>query len=102
MPQSFTPRPPRLWESLVPGICSQGKDLLSKLLVFNPNGRLSAGDALKHPYFSGLAVPCVSAVCEALAHEPTPITRTLVTGSNSSNNNKSTPPLIMDPSTPVH
>lgn len=33
------------------GICPKGKDLLSKMLDMNPNRRITAQDALQHPYF---------------------------------------------------
>jgi len=33
-------------------------DLLSKMLVIEPNLRISAKDALNHPYFSEEPLPC--------------------------------------------
>lgn len=39
---------------VVPKLNSKGRDLLAKLLICNPAGRLSAEDAMIHPYFSDL------------------------------------------------
>ena len=38
-------------EASVPSLCNQGKDLLKKMLCYNPEERITARDALKHPYF---------------------------------------------------
>ncbi|OWZ14764.1 CMGC/CDK/CDC2 protein kinase [Phytophthora megakarya] len=40
---------------LFPGISDLGIDLLTKLLVYNPDQRITAEDALRHPYFSSEA-----------------------------------------------
>ena len=36
---------------LVPTLCSDGVDLLSKMLVFDPAKRITAREAMAHPYF---------------------------------------------------
>ncbi|RHY28388.1 hypothetical protein DYB32_006009 [Aphanomyces invadans] len=43
----------RPWARLFPNISDLGLDLLSKLLTYNPDERISAESALRHPYFSG-------------------------------------------------
>eukprot|EP00096_Caligus_rogercresseyi_P003883 TRINITY_DN1770_c1_g1_i2.p1 TRINITY_DN1770_c1_g1~~TRINITY_DN1770_c1_g1_i2.p1 ORF type:complete len:402 (+),score=99.83 TRINITY_DN1770_c1_g1_i2:277-1482(+) len=42
----------RDWSELLPEIDEQGKDLLQKLLCFSPSDRLTAAEALCHPYFT--------------------------------------------------
>ncbi|XP_048416775.2 cyclin-dependent kinase 6-like [Stegostoma tigrinum] len=49
---SFTAKPLKPIEDLLPQIDSLGKDLLLKCLHFNPNQRASTNEALAHPYFS--------------------------------------------------
>ncbi|XDV34830.1 hypothetical protein PO909_004939 [Leuciscus waleckii] len=55
LPQSaFSPRPPQPIEDLVPDMDELGKSLLLRFLSFNPSRRISAYDALSHPYFQSL------------------------------------------------
>lgn len=48
---SFKPLAPKSLEQLIPEIDPDGKDLLEKLIQFNPHSRLSARSALQHSYF---------------------------------------------------
>ena len=43
---------PRSWSDVVPEIDPHAKDLLQKMLCFSPNRRITAHEALDHPYFS--------------------------------------------------
>ena len=40
-------------ETLVSGLDNDGLDLLEGMLVYDPAGRISAKQALMHPYFTG-------------------------------------------------
>ncbi|XP_059499327.1 cyclin-dependent kinase 4 isoform X2 [Stegostoma tigrinum] len=52
LPRSAFPnRPPQLVKSYVPEIDDLGAELLLELLAFSPHKRISAFDALRHPYF---------------------------------------------------
>ncbi len=40
---------------VVPKLGSKGRDLLQRLLICNPNHRLSSEEAMAHPYFNDLS-----------------------------------------------
>ncbi|KAL5006787.1 hypothetical protein ScPMuIL_015593 [Solemya velum] len=42
------------WQQVVPKLSSKGRDLLQRLLVCNPDQRISAEEGLQHGYFSDL------------------------------------------------
>ncbi|CAB04875.1 Cyclin-dependent-like kinase 5 [Caenorhabditis elegans] len=44
--------PTLTWSQIVPNLNSRGRDLLQKLLVCNPAGRIDADAALRHAYFA--------------------------------------------------
>ena len=49
--------PQRRLSSMFPGIAQDAEDLLRRLLQFNPNKRITAEEALKHPYVSQFHSP---------------------------------------------
>ncbi|XP_028404431.1 cyclin-dependent kinase 4-like [Dendronephthya gigantea] len=42
-------------KNLIPELCSEGEDLLKKLIKYNPHDRIKARVALNHPYFQDFA-----------------------------------------------
>ncbi|KAF4533166.1 hypothetical protein B566_EDAN001708 [Ephemera danica] len=86
---SFKSRQPVMdLSNVVPELCPDAKHLLQQMLMFNPNMRVCASDALEHPYFrnSGLVPPAMQQLevsitsgghlspgSEALSPHPTPI-----------------------------
>jgi serine/threonine protein kinase len=52
--KSFPNWAPTQLSSLVPGLDAEGLDLLSKMLEYNPTSRITAKEALAHPFFYGV------------------------------------------------
>lgn len=42
------------WEAVLPNASDLAKDLISRMLTFNPAKRISVDDALQHPFFEGV------------------------------------------------
>lgn len=53
--KQFAHYPPLGFQSVVPNLSKAGKDLLRRLLMCNPDHRISAEDTMAHPYFADLA-----------------------------------------------
>lgn len=47
----------RSFSAFFPQMDEQALDLIRKMLVFNPQGRISVEEALKHPYLKDFHVP---------------------------------------------
>lgn len=54
---SFPQWTARPLEKLVPDLDAVGRDLLAKMLVFDPARRITARDAMCHPFFDGVKLP---------------------------------------------
>jgi serine/threonine protein kinase len=56
---AFEAKAPQSWRSIIPAsmASSLAVDLLSQLLVYDPDRRLSAEQALAHPWFSAVPLP---------------------------------------------
>ena len=54
-------------EANLPMLCSEGRNLLRKMLKLEPMERVAAADALRHPYFDGLHEQC-EVVAKYLPH----------------------------------
>jgi serine/threonine protein kinase len=55
--------PRREWGEVFPSADPVGLDLLGKMLIFNPSKRITAEEALEHPYFASLHSPEDEPVC---------------------------------------
>lgn len=62
--QNMQPTPKPLLQQLSRQVPSDAADLLMKLLTFNPNKRVSAIEALNHPFFSDLSSTLQPLTCK--------------------------------------
>lgn len=51
---SFPKWPHQSISNVLPHLCQEGTDLITKMLKYEPSQRISAKSALVHPYFSGI------------------------------------------------
>lgn len=51
-------------------VCPEAQDLLRKLLTFNPKKRITAEEALNHPYVKEFHYPVDEPVCKRPVHIP--------------------------------
>jgi cyclin-dependent kinase 6 len=49
---NFKASPQKPWSQIIPEMDPQAQDLVQKMLCFSPNSRITASEALLHPYFS--------------------------------------------------
>ncbi|XP_012285485.1 cyclin-dependent kinase 4 [Orussus abietinus] len=49
---TFPRRQPRRLRTILPDLDDNGVDLIKNILIFNPHNRLTAAQALRHPYFA--------------------------------------------------
>ncbi|GAB7360881.1 hypothetical protein MBLNU230_g0867t1 [Neophaeotheca triangularis] len=49
---NFKQYPAKTWEQILPGTRAEARDLVAKLVVYESGKRLSAEEALQHPYFT--------------------------------------------------
>ena len=54
-PATIPQYPAKEWSEICPQADETGLDLLSRMLVYNPDKRISAIEALRHPFFDGVA-----------------------------------------------
>ena len=60
----------RSFEQFFPGVGTQAMDLLKKLLVFNPQNRITAQEALEHPYVAEFRNPEEEISCSKAVEIP--------------------------------
>jgi len=49
---NFREYPPKTWEEILPGVEGETRDLVGALVRYSGGQRLTAEEALKHPFFS--------------------------------------------------
>jgi len=70
MLESLPPSNPRSLSDMYPNASSEALDLLRKLLQFNPNKRITADEALAHPFVAQFHNPTDEPVCDRIIRIP--------------------------------
>lgn len=65
--QSLTPRAPTNWSHMLPNASPDLQDFVSRLLTYDPDLRLTAAEAMRHPWFKQYAVSDDTDLLEAPA-----------------------------------
>ena len=76
MIQELESTPEEQFQTNLPMLCANGRDLMRKMLRLEPDVRIAAADALCHPYFDGLHDEC-AVVAKYLPHTMPPPTEFL-------------------------
>ncbi|KAK9804955.1 hypothetical protein WJX73_003478 [Symbiochloris irregularis] len=66
---TFSPCSPCPWQEVLPGASAPALDLLSCMLQYNPDDRLSANDLLTHAWFRAPPLPCSRAIISQLVKD---------------------------------
>lgn len=70
MLESLPPSNPRSLSDMYPNASAEALDLLRKLLQFNPNKRITAEEALAHPFVAQFHNPTDEPVCDRIIRIP--------------------------------
>jgi len=70
MLESLPPSNPRSLSDMYPNASAEALDLLRKLLQFNPNKRITAEEALAHPFVAQFHNPSDEPVCDRIIRIP--------------------------------
>jgi len=70
MLESLPPTKPKRAQELFPNASEQAADLLHKLLEFNPDKRITAEEALRHPYLAQFHNPADEPSCNHIISIP--------------------------------
>jgi serine/threonine protein kinase len=79
---------------LVPGLCEHGYELLSRMLASDYRDRISATEALRHPFLTSCGCEFASCKCSHISHQELSAFQSFRLDSESSSQEGQTPRLV--------